>query len=156
MTFSFTPSDCLGTPLPLPQSLYGGMCAGITTKFSCVDRLPKFPWQWCSTGVLCALAPLSVNKISINKTENTWQSLYSSIKLSTLYTCSLFQVFIFLETKQKWRKNMQWKPGEGNRERELLLPWCYNTLNSHATYTSGYCILATGNSTLKKKFAGKT
>ena len=46
MVFSTpSPSGCLGTPLPLPQSLYGragGLaCADVTTKMSRIDRLPN-------------------------------------------------------------------------------------------------------------------
>ena len=40
------PSGCLGTPLPLPQILYGRTggraYADITTKISRIDRLPYF------------------------------------------------------------------------------------------------------------------
>jgi len=35
------PSGCLGTPLPLPQSLYGRTYADVTTKISRIDRLPN-------------------------------------------------------------------------------------------------------------------
>ena len=35
------PSGCLGTLLPLPQSLYGRTYADITTKISWIDRLPN-------------------------------------------------------------------------------------------------------------------
>jgi len=46
MAFSTpSPSGCLGTPLPLPQSLYGragGLAyADVTTKMSRIDRLPN-------------------------------------------------------------------------------------------------------------------
>ena len=34
-------SGCLGTPLPLPQSLYGQTYADVTTKISRIDRLPN-------------------------------------------------------------------------------------------------------------------
>ena len=32
-------SGCFGTPLPLPQSLYGAAYADVTTKISGIDRL---------------------------------------------------------------------------------------------------------------------
>ena len=41
MAFSNPASGCLGTPLPLPQSLYGQMYADVTTKISRIDRLPN-------------------------------------------------------------------------------------------------------------------
>ena len=46
------PSGCLGTPLPLPQSLYGRTYADVPTKISRIDR----------NGV--PLAPLKKDKIS--------------------------------------------------------------------------------------------
>ena len=45
MAFS-TPAGCLGTPLPLPQSLYGRSdgrtYADVTTKIFRIDTLPNF------------------------------------------------------------------------------------------------------------------
>ena len=45
MAFS-PPSGCLGTPLPLPQRLYGRTYvlayADVTTKISRIDGLPNF------------------------------------------------------------------------------------------------------------------
>ena len=48
MAFSTLPSGCLGTPIPLPQSLWGRAYGRsrdyyVTTKISRIDRLPNLP-----------------------------------------------------------------------------------------------------------------
>ena len=60
----YPPSGLLGTPLPLPQSLYGKESGraytDVTTKISRIDGFPSFPIHGAPRRALCADAPLII------------------------------------------------------------------------------------------------
>ena len=63
-------TGCLGTPLPLPESLYERADGrAYATKFSRPHGFTKYPYPWCSAGALGALELHF--KVSINNQDSS-------------------------------------------------------------------------------------